>query len=252
MGPYEAQRRDQHIVKFIGFSRLKTAVRLKLSKQPLDILSVYTYVGRIVLDLSMQWERPVAETRLPKWRYLSPWMKIQLAHLTLCEGESRAFTMHLHPELIAALEHQERPADYIRRRLTYELKKVVATEPTYFFTLELHTRKGRATKPHLHGAVEIAGCNEDDIKRALLRACGNKIAGRRSVHKAAQLEVPYGRVQKWGKYSAKALRKKSRVGWERRHAISRPLNSAAEELWSFFEDKAAESAAHYTRSASTV
>ena len=234
MGDWRKERRDKQLIRLIGFSRLKGLVSARRKGVVDDLLSVYSLLREIRVDLQLI--QQTTDSRLPSWRSLSPWMKIQLAHLALCEFDARAFTVHLNPRLQQSLLSQIKKADYIRRRLTLELGKVTEGPANYFFVVELVSGTGTPVSPHIHGAVELGDADEDTIRQALLRACGHQIRGSATTLKASHLVEPYAKAEKWSKYSAKNLRRRGSPDWLKRHGISRGATEAARELWGHFDD----------------
>lgn len=95
--------------------------------------------------------------RPPEWRSLTPWMKVQLCGLVMCERDHLAFTIKLHPQLLEELSASNTPLkDYLRDRLTRCLRARFHTVPWFFFVLEDGNKTGKVSKPpHAHGSIVI-------------------------------------------------------------------------------------------------
>lgn len=94
--------------------------------------------------------------RLPRWRDLTPWMKVQLATLALSETGYMQFKLHVHDDLRAELEAGGVDLrEWLRDSLTRNLKRRFSEAPWFFFVMEGHTKSGEPTRPHAHGSIEI-------------------------------------------------------------------------------------------------
>ncbi len=117
---------------------------------------------------------PVTEpngTRLPSWRTLTPWMKVQLAALVLNERGYLVFKAHpyddLRVELLAAGKDLR---DELRNDLMRHLKRRFGSAPWFFFVMEDRTTAGDPTRPHVHGSIELRPIKLDPSdKRVPLR-----------------------------------------------------------------------------------
>jgi hypothetical protein len=237
MGSWPTEQRDRQLLVSLGKTRLRGRVSQKLKTGQLEPLVVYSDLKLFMHTLGNQQMR--GRSRVPRWKELSPWMKIQLGHLAICEFVGHAFTVHIADHLLAKLDTVDNRADYMRRRFTAELRSVFEHTPAYFFVIELHDAHGLRVGPHVHGCIEIEGVTEKDVRSALRRACGHDMDRGPGKHNAYLGEKPYGRVERWGRYACKGLRKKAPDGWERRHAMSNDLIGSAREFWGFIEDHAA-------------
>lgn len=94
--------------------------------------------------------------RIPSWRGLTPWMKVQLATLALAERGYMQFKLHLHDDLWAKLVAEGRdPKDYLRDSISRHLQRRFPQPPCFFFVMEDLTKKGHPTRPHAHGSIEV-------------------------------------------------------------------------------------------------
>lgn len=94
--------------------------------------------------------------KVPVWRMLSPWMKIQIATLVLADRGYLQFKIHLHDDLRAELEAKgENQKDYLRDRLGRCLRSEFGAVPWFFFVMEDLTDDGQPTRPHAHGSIEL-------------------------------------------------------------------------------------------------
>lgn len=92
----------------------------------------------------------------PRWRSLSPWMKIQIGTMALSERGYMLFKVHLHDELSAELRAKGiSEKDYLRDRLTRCARKTFREGRWFFFVMEDLTAGGEATRPHAHGSMEV-------------------------------------------------------------------------------------------------
>jgi hypothetical protein len=244
MGDWQTELRDRQLLKSLGKTRLRGRVVQKLRKGELEPLVVYSDLKDFIHTLGTQ--QMMNRPRVPRWKELSPWMKIQLGHLAICEFTGQAFTVHIAEHLLTKLDTVENRADYLRRRFAAELRSVFERTPAYFFVIEFHNAYGLRVGPHVHGCIEIEGVTEDDVRRSLRRACGHDEDRGPGKHNAYLGEKPYGRVERWGRYICKGLRRKAPDGWKRRHATSNDLIGSAREFWGFIEDNATIAMAKYS------
>jgi hypothetical protein len=95
-------------------------------------------------------------SKLPSWRSLTPWMKVQLATLALTERGYMVFKLHMHDDLHDALGRAGKdPLVTLRNDLSRHLKRRFGRASWFFFVMEEHTTAGNITRPHAHGAIEI-------------------------------------------------------------------------------------------------
>lgn len=162
MGDWPTERRDRQLIVSLGKTRLRGRVVQKLRTGGLEPLVVYSDLKDFIHTLGTQ--QMTSRPRVPRWRELSPWMKIQLGNLAVCEFVGWAFTCHLGDHILAKLESVEDKSDYLRRRLTMELRKAFGQAPAYFFVIELHDKDRKLVEPHIHGAIEIDELDQDDVR----------------------------------------------------------------------------------------
>jgi len=122
MGDLAKERRDRQLMLLLGENRLEEVAALGVSGRPGNPLLVCSSFAKI--HSRLQTIQLTLNPTIPAWRELSPWMRIQLAHLTLCEWDCRAFTLHISPWLLAELDRQPSKLEFMRRRLTPELKAI--------------------------------------------------------------------------------------------------------------------------------
>jgi hypothetical protein len=95
-------------------------------------------------------------TKLPAWRSLTPWMKVQLATMALTERGYMVFKVHIHDDLREALLVAGKELrDELRNDLMRHLKRRFGSAPWFFFVLEEHTTAGEPTRAHAHGSIEV-------------------------------------------------------------------------------------------------
>ena len=96
--------------------------------------------------------------KIPRWRFLSPWLKVQIASLVLAERGFRAFKVHLHDDLRLDLEHRGiDQKDYLRDRIKRLLRDFYGSGnlPLFFFVMEDRDSNDGLTRPHAHGSIEM-------------------------------------------------------------------------------------------------
>ena len=97
-------------------------------------------------------------TKIPSWRNISPWMKIQIASLVLAERGFRPFKVHLHDDLREHLEAESKDQrEYMRDAVKRQLRRLYGTgnTPLFFMALEDRDGDGKETRPHAHGSIEV-------------------------------------------------------------------------------------------------
>lgn len=91
------------------------------------------------------------------WRYLTQWMKCQIA--LLCLGEQRfiQFRLTLHDELLAELEAKRVDLrKYFRDRITRCVREQLGQEPWFVFVIEDRDNEGEeGVRPHIHGSIRV-------------------------------------------------------------------------------------------------
>lgn len=100
----------------------------------------------------------VQDKRLPRWRDLSPWMKVQLALLVLGEHGFYPFKLQLHDDLWADLTAKRvNHREYMRDRIWRTTRDTFGKDhiPLYFMVIEDRDNHGEFVRPHGHGSVQI-------------------------------------------------------------------------------------------------
>lgn len=205
--------------------------RAKVPKN--DVLSVYPSYRDNTFPV-----HTIQNKSVPKWRYLSQWIKVFAATWVMNENGERclAFSINLHPLFESELIAKPPPFDvraYIRNGVSRELRKVLKEPPTFYFVLEGRSRDFRSKTPlHIHGGMWAKDPSQDDaIRLALKRACGHYIKGRFPMRSAARLQPAYGLVNRWASYCMKTARIRDDRLAKKRVAMSQPLTQAAEKWW---------------------
>lgn len=92
----------------------------------------------------------------PIWRTLSPWMKVQMATLSLAEQGYMQFSVHLHDEIRMDLEGKGACLkDYLRDRLTRLSSEWFGESRHFFFVMEDMDPDGEPVRPHAHGSIAV-------------------------------------------------------------------------------------------------
>lgn len=215
-------------------------------------------------------------SNLLAWRYLSSWMKSQVAAMCLHEGSCKAFTITIHEEL--ADELQTKGTDlkvYLRDRLSRCLRAEFGIVPWFLFVIEDRTKSGLSrTKVHVHGIIQIVPAEPrklrsgefslrtkvqiaqegleaarleagaDKTYQAIKTASGNNTGDRPAIHKGrGQVRNVWWRKMlfpffniEWVSYSFKNAMSASGALPENRLCMSRELNREAQRLWSLIRD----------------
>lgn len=99
-------------------------------------------------------------SKLPQWRNISPWLKVQMASLVLHEIGYYQFRIHIDDGLLGIWRSEGKDIkSEFRDRLAQHLKrKYDNITPMMFFVLEGHDIDGHPTRLHVHGAVEMIRC----------------------------------------------------------------------------------------------
>ena len=198
----ERVRRDARILRILRDAVMRTvtnpALRLAVKSNP----ALYSRYDTSAFPL-----REAKKPKLPAWRFLTPWMKVQVASLALAERGYRPFKVHLHDDLRKKLEAEGKDQrDYLRDRIGRQLRVIYGSGniPLFYFVVEdLDGDKG-PTRPHAHGAIEIRALSLDLVcdakaRRHLVRvgrkhgadiaeARAGRWAARRALRCAAGLE----------------------------------------------------------------
>ena len=207
---------------------------------------------------------------LEAWRYLTPWMKTQVAALCLEERKFMQFTVHFHDELLAELKQAGSDLQvYFRDRLSRCLRERFGELPWFLFVIENRTKSGKSiVRPHFHGCIEIRraplpflknglhsmrhrmtivrhgtegaelGRGKELVHEALDLASGNsgdrafKFEGRSQVRNV-WVHPPYHALfnPQWIDYAFKNTIYGSRLLGEHRWTMSLELQREAQRLW---------------------
>ncbi|MEZ5735872.1 MAG: hypothetical protein R3E09_08715 [Novosphingobium sp.] len=153
-------RRDAAILQI-----LRDAVRR-------DLLTYHRQSGpKLNSTLYWKYEGPefpihkVGGKRLPRWKSLTSWMKVQLCLLSLGEHGFRPFKYQRHDDLRDELESKGADQrEYMRDRLKRQLRAVFGNNtPMFFFVVEDLNDRGIPVRPHAHGAIELKPFPVDEI-----------------------------------------------------------------------------------------
>ena len=207
--------------------------------------------------------------KLPAWRYLSPWMKVQLATLVLAEHEFFQFRLHLGSELRDRwVQDSKDTKTEIRNRISSHLKRRFGPNaPDFFFVVEAHDSYGGDVRPHLHGSIRavrmpiptigpgsrrLGRLGLADIKaaetlvgrdliRAALRAAGlgtQVTASHGQGIAAVWLKSPQQSLfnTAWVDYAFRNMNRISHQLGEGRLALPHGLRRQAQELWHLIRD----------------
>ena len=205
--------------------------------------------------------------RLPAWKFLSPWMRVQVATLVMAETGYFQFKVHIHDDLRTQwLAAGKDLKVELRNNLARHLKRAFPGEvPSFFFVLEDRTTGGDPTRPHAHGSIELRRANlptqgKGSRKLARLALTDEKSAGLQagkmktvaalwaaSGGKEPKVAItsgidqsrnvwhrkPYGPFfnQQWVDYAFKNVKAVSAVLGESRLAMHQPLLQEAKRLW---------------------
>ena len=181
-------RRDAKILQY-----LKDAVRMTM-RRPRD---PQVAANRPTLYRRYRGNRFPLRTstgsKLPAWRSLTPWMKVQLATLALTERGYMVFKLHMHDDLHAELRHAGKdPLVTLRNDLSRHLKRRFGRASWFFFVMEEHTTAGNITRPHAHGSIEIQRVTLDPNDKSLRLKWRRMIATKGRDH--AELEAGWERT----------------------------------------------------------
>ena len=205
--------------------------------------------------------------RLPAWRFLSPWMRVQVATLVMAESGYFQFKVHIHDDLRSEwLAAGKNLKVELRNNVARHLKRAFPGEvPFFFFIIEDRTKGGDPTRPHAHGSIELrssqlptrgkgsrklarlaltepkaAGlkAGRGKIVAALWAASGGKepkVAISTGIDQSRNVwhQKPYGAFfnQQWVDYAFKNAKAISPVLGDGRLAMHQPLLQEAKRLW---------------------
>lgn len=151
---------------------------------------------------------PPRDSALPRQRPLTCWKKLReeeralLIQIAIEESGGLAFTLNLSPDIEArATRSKRKPRDFIRDRISREMKRLSCHDHALLITLE-HSKGGRL---HVHGTILAPGQSPKDIKTALRRA-GGKWAGPAGSKFQADVK-PLQAAHCWHRYVAKEFRR---------------------------------------------
>ena len=132
-------------------------------------------------------------SKIPAWRYLTPWMKVQVASLALAERGYRPFKVHLHDDLREKLEADGKDQRvYLRDRIPRQLRMIYGSSdiPMFYFVVEDRDTDKGPTRPHAHGAIEIRPLSLERVVDAKAR---RRLARLSQSHGAETAEREAGR-----------------------------------------------------------
>jgi hypothetical protein len=155
MSSNPALRRDielyQTLQKIVRGNLLKPSRRAKLKIAP-RLYSKYRGDGFPL--------RTNNNTRVPRWRDVTPWLKAQVGLMALAEGTFIHFKVSLHDQLLDELVANGTDLQvYLRDRIARCLRAKVGCIPFYFFVFEDRDNTGQfEVPPHAHGSMLIMPC----------------------------------------------------------------------------------------------
>jgi hypothetical protein len=236
----------------------------------------YKHASKIQPTLYKRWRGPLfplldhSGKPFPKWRFLTPWMKTQVAGLVLQEGPFIQIRVHLHDGLHKDLEtNGPDPKTYFRDRLGRSLRVQLGSVPMFYFVEENRTKSGLTqVRPHFHGGIQVQRVTpkslktgilpvrhrvvmrregvpamelmhgRDVVRDALLLASGND-EGRAGIYQGINqtrnvwCRKPYKPLfnPEWISYAFKNTKRHSRVLPKNRLVMSRGLNEEAQRFW---------------------
>jgi hypothetical protein len=208
------------------------------------------------------------DKKLPRWRELSPWMKLQIATLVLAEGNYIQFTLRLHDDVRLGLADPARQKDYIRDRIKRRMRSSFgAHTPDFLFVVEDMDKDGGAVRPHAHGSIALLPIDIDKAPRSrrklqrvaedqgveVARLLAGRMTMREELKAAARIGKDSERIastgvdqsrnlwtrrptlplfnQHWVTYAFKNTNRFSGTLGDRRIAMSQPLITRAKQLW---------------------
>lgn len=133
---------------------------------------------------------------LPRWKTLNSWIKLTtLCYFLIDKNEYKAFSLRFSREMIAKIQNNSKPLDYIRRKISQSLKKELGYVPLYLFGIH-NEDNGNI---HIHGMIKIEN-NPQAVTAALkIAACGRKyktMSINKNILRITNLNCTYG----WLKY----------------------------------------------------
>lgn len=149
----ERVQRDARILRILRDAVLRTVTNPVLRAAVKSNPTLYSRFDTSAFPL-----RKANGPKLPAWRYLSFWMKVQVASLALAERGYRPFKVHLHDDLREGLEADGKDQRvYLRDRIRRQLRVIYGSGniPMFYFVIEDLDKDKGPTRPHAHGAIEI-------------------------------------------------------------------------------------------------
>lgn len=166
------------------------------------------------------------------WDRLSLSKRLPFYELAI-EGENaHAFTLDLSPHIQAKAKADERgPADYLRRRIDYQLKKHLDARPEYFFGAEISD----SGNLHLHGVIEVPANDMRKSVETALRAAGDVLPDKSEKHGYQKVRhfldlKPFYR-DRWSNYIMKSRHRDSKKLAGRSFYITAALRNRAKLLY---------------------
>jgi len=134
--------------------------------------------------------------RMPPWRDLTPWMKVQLLTMLLNDREEGFLTFTINvPDYYENkwIDKGQNPSAMMRDRISKELTKHVGKNLKFFFVMEGHNKTEKTrTFLHLQGGVIIPKSSDlPAIKQALRRAAGYDLRSPKAKERGAAFKTYY-------------------------------------------------------------
>ena len=127
-------RRDARILRILHDAVIRTVTNKALRTAAKSNPTLYSRYDTSAFPL-----RQANGSKIPAWRFLTPWMKVQVASLALAERGYRPFKVHLHDDLREGLEADGKDQkDYLRDRIGRQLRKIYGCGdiPMFYFVVE--------------------------------------------------------------------------------------------------------------------
>ncbi len=163
----ERIRRDARILRILRDAVLRTVTNPALRAAVKSNPALYSRYDTSAFPLGKG-----HGSKIPAWRFLTPWMKVQVASLALAERPYRPFKVHLHDDLREKLEADGKDQRvYLRDRIGRQLRKIYGCGniPMFYFAVEDRDTDKGPTRPHAHGAIEIRPLSLDLVFDAKAR-----------------------------------------------------------------------------------
>lgn len=133
---------------------------------------------------------------LPRWKTLNSWTKLTiLCYFLIDKNEYKAFSLRFSREMMAKIQNDSKPLDYIRRKISQSLKKELGYTPLYLFGIH-NEDNGNI---HIHGMIKIENNQKAVTKTLKIAACGRKyktMSINKNILRITNLNCAYG----WLKY----------------------------------------------------